>query len=142
MIAHLSEATPLSATSAELGLGLGLGLGLDSLAHFSSHALPFFSPLGPPFTPYPFSPRSLVCGGQTGPHKPRLVVSHITCSPLSSSPHAHSFVLGTVVINNNPSVHRNRLTNILHDSKIQGKVWRLFTSTHHLVQMGIYFIYH
>jgi hypothetical protein len=24
--------------------GLGLGLGLDSLAHFSSHALPFFSP--------------------------------------------------------------------------------------------------
>ena len=25
------EATPLSATSAELGLGLGLGLGLDSL---------------------------------------------------------------------------------------------------------------
>jgi hypothetical protein len=38
------EASPLSATSAELGLGLGLGLGLDSLAHFSSHALPFFSP--------------------------------------------------------------------------------------------------
>ena len=38
------EATPLSATSAELGLGLGLGLGLDSLAHFSSHALPFLSP--------------------------------------------------------------------------------------------------
>ena len=38
------EATPLSATSAELGLGLGLGLGLDSLSHFSSHALPFFSP--------------------------------------------------------------------------------------------------
>ena len=27
------EATPLSATSAELGLGLGLGLGLDSLSH-------------------------------------------------------------------------------------------------------------
>jgi len=26
------------------GLGLGLGLGLDSLACFSSHALPFFSP--------------------------------------------------------------------------------------------------
>jgi hypothetical protein len=38
------EATPLSATSAELGLGLRLGLGLDSLARFSSHALPFFSP--------------------------------------------------------------------------------------------------
>jgi hypothetical protein len=51
------EAKPLSATSAELGLGLGLGLGLDSLAHFSSHALLFFSPpsfhtlsLSPAFT--------------------------------------------------------------------------------------------
>jgi ribosomal protein S27E len=51
------EATPLSATSAELGLVLGLGLGLDSLSHFSSHALPFFSPpsfhtisLSPAFT--------------------------------------------------------------------------------------------
>ena len=48
------EATPLSATSAELGLGLGLGLGLDSLAHFSSHALPFFSP--PSFHTLAFSP--------------------------------------------------------------------------------------
>jgi hypothetical protein len=47
------------------------------------------------------SPRSLVCGGQISPHKPRLVVSHSTCPPLSSSPHAHSFVLGTAVINNN-----------------------------------------
>jgi hypothetical protein len=46
----------------------------------------------PPFTHYPFPPRSLVCGGQTSPHKPRLVVSHSTCPPLSSSPHAHSFV--------------------------------------------------
>jgi hypothetical protein len=46
------------------------------------------------------SPRSLVCGGQTSPHNPRLVVSHSTCSPLSL-PHAHNFVLGTAVINNN-----------------------------------------
>ena len=38
------EDTPLSATSADLGLGLGLGLGLDSLAHFSSHTVPFSSP--------------------------------------------------------------------------------------------------
>jgi hypothetical protein len=53
----------------------------------------------PPFTHYPFPPRSLVCGGQASPHKPRLVVSHSTCPPLSSSPHAHSFVLGTAVIN-------------------------------------------
>ena len=58
------------------------------------------SSLHPPFTHYPFPPRSLVCGGQTSPHKPRLVVSHSTCSPRSSSPHAHSFVLGTAVINN------------------------------------------
>jgi hypothetical protein len=55
----------------------------------------------PPFTHYPFSPRSQVCDGQTSPHKPRLVVSHSTCPPLSSSPHAHSFVLDTAVINNN-----------------------------------------
>jgi hypothetical protein len=37
------EATPLSATSTELGLGWGLGLGLDSLSHSSSHALSFLS---------------------------------------------------------------------------------------------------
>jgi hypothetical protein len=97
------EATPLSATSAELGLGLGLGLGLDSLSHSSSHALPFFSP--PSFQTLAFPPHSLVCGGQPSPHKPRLVVSHSTCPPLSSSPHAHSFVLGTAVINNNSECH-------------------------------------
>ena len=48
-------------------------------------------------------PRSLVCGGQPSPHKPRLVVSHSTCpprhKPLSSSPHARSFVIGPEVIN-------------------------------------------
>jgi hypothetical protein len=49
----------------------------------------------PPFTHYPFPPRSLLCGGQLSPHKSRLVVFHSTCPPLSSSPHAHSFVLGT-----------------------------------------------
>ena len=48
------EATPLSATSTELGLGWGLGLGLDSLSHSSSHALPFFSP--PSFHTLAFSP--------------------------------------------------------------------------------------
>jgi hypothetical protein len=53
----------------------------------------------PPFTHYPFPLRSLVCGGQPSPHKPRLVVSHSTCPPLCSSPHAHSFVLGPAVIN-------------------------------------------
>jgi hypothetical protein len=53
----------------------------------------------PPFTHYPFPLRSLVRGGQPSPHKPRLVVPHSTCPPLSSSPHANSFVLGTAVIN-------------------------------------------
>ena len=42
----------------------------------------------PPFTHYPFPLRSLVGGGQPSPRP-----------PLSSSPHAHSFVLGTAVIN-------------------------------------------
>jgi hypothetical protein len=57
-----------------------------------------------PFTHWSFPPQSLVCGGQPSPHKSLLVVSHSTCPPLSSSPHAHSFVLGTAVIkaiNNN-----------------------------------------
>jgi hypothetical protein len=62
------------------------------------------SSLLPPFTQYSFSPCSLVCGGQTSPHKPRFLVSHSTCSPQSSSPHSHSFVLGTAVINNNTHV--------------------------------------
>ena len=97
------EATPLSATSTELGLGSGLGLGLDSLSHSSSHWLPFFSL--PSFHTLALFRRSLVFGGQPSPHKPRLVVSHSTCPPLSSSPHAHSFVLGTAVINNNCQVH-------------------------------------
>jgi hypothetical protein len=50
------EATPLSAKFAELGwpVGSGLGLGLDSLSHFSSHALPFFS--RPSFHTLSFSP--------------------------------------------------------------------------------------
>jgi hypothetical protein len=66
----------------------------------------------PPFTHYPFPPRSLVCGGQASPHKPRLVVSHSTCPPLSSSPHAHSFVLGTAVIN----THIPHLKTFSHDA--------------------------
>jgi hypothetical protein len=35
---------------------------------------------------------------QTHPHRPRLVVSHSTCPPLSSSPHANSLVIGPAVI--------------------------------------------
>ena len=40
----------------------------------------------PLFTHYPFPPRSLVCGGQPSPHKPRLVVSHRTCQGLHYPP--------------------------------------------------------
>ena len=38
------------------------------------------------------------CGSGRKEHSPRLVVSHSTCPPLSSSPHAHSFVIGPAVI--------------------------------------------
>jgi hypothetical protein len=68
------------------------------------------SPSSPPssFTQFPFPPCSLVRDGQTSPHRPRLVVSHSTRPPLSPSPHANSFVIGTAVINNNkvPTVMR------------------------------------
>jgi hypothetical protein len=59
------------------------------------------SPFPPPpsFTQSPSPPRSLVRDGQTSPHRPRLVVSRSTCPPLSPSPHANRFVIGTAVIN-------------------------------------------
>jgi len=57
------------------------------------------SPSAPPpsFTQSPYPPRSLVRDGQTSPHRPRLVVSRSTCPPLSSPPHANSFVIGPAV---------------------------------------------
>ena len=59
---------------------------------------------GPPsFTQYPSPPHSLVRDGQTSPLRPRLVVSYSTCPPLSPSPHANSFVIGTAVINTHTS---------------------------------------
>ncbi len=91
------EAMPLSATSTEL---VRVGVWVWDWIH--SHTPPRTrspSSRHPLFTHYPFPPRSLVCGGQASPHKPRLVVSHSTCPPLSSSPHAHSFVIGPAVIN-------------------------------------------
>ena len=36
--------------------------------------------------------------GSQSPHRPRLVVSRSTCPPLSSPPHANSFVIGPAVI--------------------------------------------
>jgi hypothetical protein len=77
------------------------------------HAPSRASPSSPPpsFTQSPSPPRSLVRDGQTGQHKPRLVVSRITCPPLSPSPQANSFVTCTAVINKHtprptPPTHR------------------------------------
>jgi hypothetical protein len=65
------------------------------------------SPSAPPpsFTQSPYPPRSLVRDEQTHPHRPRLVVSHSTCPPLSSSPHANSFVIGPAVIKHTHQSH-------------------------------------
>jgi hypothetical protein len=64
-----------------------------SLSHSSSPS--FFHTIS-------LSPRSLVRDGQTSPHRPRLVVSRSTCPPLSSAPHANSFVIGSAVIKHIP----------------------------------------
>jgi hypothetical protein len=53
----------------------------------------------PPRVSTGFLTGPIVRAGQTRPHRPRLVVSRITCLPLSPSPHANSFIIGTVVIN-------------------------------------------
>ncbi len=67
------------------------------------------SPSAPPpsFTQSPYPPRSLVRDDQTHPHRPRLVVSHSTCPPLSSSPHANSFVIGPAVIKHTHTQKQN-----------------------------------
>ena len=105
------EATPLSATSVELGLCLGLGLGLDSLSHLSSHAPSFFS--SPSFHTLSLSPAFTSVWWSSCLVHTSLGVSHRTCPPLSSSPHAHSFVL---VIG--PAVIRNKHTRF--DSQTRG----------------------
>jgi hypothetical protein len=60
---------------------------------------------GAPCVKVPGSSRVPVRDEQTHPHRPRLVVSHSTCPPLSSSPHANSFVIGPVVIKHTPGLH-------------------------------------
>ena len=62
------------------------------------------SKVGLAFTQSPSPPRSLVLDGQTRPHRPRLVISRSTCPPLSPSPHANSFIIGTAVINTHTHV--------------------------------------
>jgi len=76
-----------------VGFGSGFGIGFTLLLTRSSPSR------HPPFTQYPSPWRSLVCDGQTSPHKPRLVVPHSTCPSLSPSPPAHSFIIGPPVIN-------------------------------------------
>jgi len=76
-----------------VGFGSGYGIGFALLITRSSPSRHL------PFTQYPSPSRSLVRDGKTSPHKPRLVVPHITCPPLSPSPPAHSFIIGPVVIN-------------------------------------------
>ena len=69
------------------------------LWHSSSPCALSPSPPPPSFTQSPSFPRSLVRDRQTSPLRPRLVVSRSTCPPLSPSPHANSFVLGTAINN-------------------------------------------
>ena len=96
------------------GFGSGFGIGF-TLTLLLARAPLLLSTLRSHTIPFP--QRSLVCGGQPSPHKPRLV-SHCTCPPLSSSPHAHSFVLGTAVINNNNAADG------IHWAGLRGKRWR------------------
>jgi hypothetical protein len=55
---------------------------------------------------------TLVRDGQTSPHRPRLVVSRSTCPPLSPSPHANSFIIGTAVINTHTWVSTRNTTSL------------------------------
>ena len=83
---------------------------MSGLWHSSSPSARCLSryPSSPPpsFTQSPSLPHSLVRDRQASPHRPRLVVSHSTCPPLSPSPHANSFVIGTAVINAQLTTHQ------------------------------------
>jgi hypothetical protein len=63
---------------------------------------------------------------QTHPHRPRLVVSHSTCPPLSSSPHANSFVIGPAVIKH---THAERFASYRNDpAKIAAEIESIASS--------------
>jgi hypothetical protein len=64
--------------------------------HTHTHTHP--GKTGAPCVKVPGSSRVPVRDEQTHPHRPRLVISHSTCPPLSSPPHANSFVIGPAVI--------------------------------------------
>ena len=86
-----------------VGLGLGsrgLGLGLEQ----DSRTTPPRAPLSSSPSSLLFAARTLVRGGPTRPHRPRLVASHSTRPPSSPPLPAHSFYIGPAVINNNPRI--------------------------------------
>jgi hypothetical protein len=104
------EATPLSATSAELvlGLGLGLGLGSHSSSHAPSHAPLLFATLLSHNIPFPRVHECVMgrlvhtCLGSS------YLIAHVLhCPP---SPPAHSFIIGPAVINTHCSVSSFSLT--------------------------------
>jgi hypothetical protein len=76
---------------------------------------------GAPCVKVPGSSRVPVHDEQTHPHRPRLVVSHSTCPPLSSPPHANSFVIGPAVIK-----HTHRVS--IYSIPYPAKCWN-FSST-------------
>jgi hypothetical protein len=65
------------------------------------------SPPPPSFTQSPSPPCSLVRDGQTSPHRSRLVFSRSTGPPLSPSPYANTFIIGTAVINTHTHTQRS-----------------------------------
>jgi len=77
----------VAAKAAGLRINLNLdGCGVVSPSMHAPSRASLLVSAPPSFTQSPFPPRSLVRDGQTSPHRPRLVVSHSTCPPLSPSP--------------------------------------------------------
>jgi len=79
---------------------------------------------GAPCVKVPGSSQVPVRDGQTHAHRPRLVVSHSTCPPLSSSPHAHSFVIGPAVIKHTHTINTHTAVINTHpNSFVIGTPW-------------------
>ena len=96
----------------------------------------------PPFTHYPFPPRSLVCGGQPSPHKPRLVVSTIS-EHMSSASSTILLLTRAQLCNRSCSNKYTPIKHIDHDiftcSKmlIPVNIQRNFGFLHAMIQLGI-----
>jgi hypothetical protein len=58
---------------------------------------------------------------RASPHRLRLVVSRSKCPPLSPSPHANSFVLGTAVITTDTSIPKRKTkSNVRRADNLKG----------------------